>query len=120
MIEIRMDTKRLKLTVKGHAMEDECEDHLLVCNSASVLAQGLAWSCKKFGEEKQAADRIQYRPDRGDLFLMVIPEKWAEQVFRQRFRTYGDGLELLAQNRPESVTMIYDGRRVMPEKEDEA
>lgn len=120
MIEIRMDTKRLKMKIEGHAQPEECDDHTLVCNAASVLAQGLVYSCKKYSDEKQAAKEIKYRPDRGDMFFLVIPEKWAEVVFRAKFRTYADGLMCLAENRPESVTMILDGKKIEADKEDEA
>lgn len=115
MIEIRMDTKRLKLSVKGHATPEESGKHKEICAAASALAQALAYSISK----SDAKQEMQYRPDPGDLFLLVIPEKGMDALMKIRFALYGDGLELLAKSHPYSVTMIRDGKRILPDKEDE-
>ena len=115
MIEIRMDTKRLKLSVKGHATPEESEKYKEICAAASALAQALAYSVSK----SDAKEEMQYRPDPGDLFLLVIPEKKMDALMKIRFALYADGLELLAKSHPFSVTMIRDGQRILPYKEDE-
>jgi hypothetical protein len=53
------------------------------------------------------------------LFLLVIPEKGMDALMKIRFALYGDGMELLAKSHPYSVTMIRDGERILPDKEDE-
>lgn len=115
MIEITMNTKRLKLSIKGHATPEESEKYKEICAAASALAQGLAYSISK----SDAKQEMQYRPDPGDLFLLVIPEKGMDALMRIRFALYGEGLELLAKSHPQSVTMIRDGERILPDKEDE-
>ena len=118
MIEIRMDTKRLKLSVKGHAKAEENEKHKEICAAASALAQSLMYSISKYDDVQKAVKSIQYRPDPGDLFLLVIPESWADMVMKHRFKVYGDGLELLAKSHPYSVTMIRDGKKILPEEDE--
>ena len=115
MIEITMNTKRLKLSIKGHATAEESDRYKEICAAASALAQGLVYSISK----SEAKQEMQYRPDPGDLFLLVIPEKRMDALMRIRFALYGEGLELLAKSHPESVTMIRDGERILPDKEDE-
>ena len=115
MIQIRMDTKRLKLSINGHAMAEEGPQHKEICAAASALAQGLVFSISKSDAKKD----IQYRPDPGDLFLLVIPEKGLDALIRIRFALYGDGMELLAKSHPQSVEMIRDGKKILPDKEDE-
>ena len=119
MIEIRMESKRLKLSIKGHATAEESEQYREICAAASGLAQSLMYSISKYDDVQKAVKTIQYRPDPGDLFLMVIPESWADMVLKQRFKVYGDGLELLAKSHPYSVSMIRDGKKILPDEEDE-
>ena len=118
MIEIRMDTRRLKLSVKGHAKAEESEKHKEICAAASALAQSLMYSISKYDDVQKAVRNIQYRPDPGDLFLLVIPESWADMVLKHRFKVYGDGMELLAKSHPYSVTMIRDGKKILPEEDE--
>lgn len=117
MIEIRMETKRLKLSIKGHATPEESEQYKEICAAASALAQSLMYSISKYDDVQKAVKSIQYRPDPGDLFLLVIPESWADMVMKHRFKVYGDGLELLAKSHPYSVTMIRDGEKILPDEE---
>ena len=113
MIEIRMNTARFKLTVKGHATAEETGEWREVCSAVSALAQALAWSITKYdGMEKGALKSVEYRPDSGDLLLRVWPESWAEIGMRHRYRIYGDGLEMLALAHPESVHMIWDDEEI--------
>ena len=114
MIEIRMETKRLKLSVTGHAKAEENEDYAAICTAVSTVAQGLAYTVSKMGK---ALRSVQYRKDPGDLFLLAIPEDYAVPVAREKFKTYGDGLEMLAKAHPECVGMVWDGERIIPEEE---
>ena len=114
MIEIRMETPRLKLMVTGHAKKEENADFSAICTAVSVLAQGLAYT---FGKIGRAMKSVQYRNDPGDLFLMAMPEEFAKAVAREKFKTYGDGLEMLAKAHPECVGMVWDGERIIPEEE---
>lgn len=120
MIEIRMTTSRYRMTVTGHAQPEESEDYRQICAAVSALTQSLAYSISKLNDERGALKAFDYRGDPGDMKLKVYPEKWAEVVIRQRFRTYGDGLELLAKSHAEAVTMIRDGERIKPDEEEKA
>ena len=108
MIQIRMDTKRLKLKINGHAMAEESEKHKEICAAASALAQGLVFSISKSDAKKE----MQYRPDSGNLFLLVMPEKGMDALIRIRFVLYADGMELMALAHPGSVHMIRDGEEI--------
>ena len=109
MITITMDTKRLKLTVEGHAMPAESKDYQLLCNSAAALSQGLAYTISKSDAETKS---IEYRPEPGNLLLRVWPEEKAEKKIRDKFENYADGLQLLAESHPCSITMIRNGQRI--------
>ena len=102
--------------VKGHARPEETPLNGEICASASMLVQGLAHSLAKFEATQNAILQFDYRGDPGDMVLHVIPAKWAEAATRKRMKTYGDGMELLAQSNPESVRMIWDGIPVKPEE----
>ena len=118
MISIRMDTKRTKLTIKGHALPEESKEYKEICAASSAFAQGLMYSISLYADAKQAIKSIQYRDDPGDLLLLVIPEEWAALVIRQRFKIYGDGLQLLAESHPQCVEMIRDGKKIIPEEDE--
>ena len=120
MTEIRMTTTRYRMTVTGHAEEKESADYRQICAAVSALTQSLAYSISKLNDERGALKAFDYRGEPGDMKLKVYPEKWAEVVIRQRFRTYGDGLELLAKSHAEAVTMIRDGERIKPDEEEKA
>jgi uncharacterized protein YsxB (DUF464 family) len=111
-----MNTNRLKLSIKGHATPAESDKHKEICAAASSLAQGLVYSVTSMTDEPEK--NIQYRPDPGDLFFMVIPGNWAKQGILQRFQFYADGMELLAKSHPYSVTMIRDGKKILPEEDE--
>ena len=110
MIEITMNTARYKLTVKGHAMPEEGAQYKEICAAASALAQALAYSISKLPGD--AMKSFEYRPDPGDLLIRAYPEDWAELVTKNRFKTYADGLELLAMSHPQSITMVLDGEKI--------
>ena len=118
MIEINMNTSRLKLTVKGHAQPEENDDYKLICSAVSALAQGIVYSISKMDHAEGATRSIQYRDTPGDYFLLVIPEQWAENMIKHRFRNYGDGLEMMAKAHPECIDMIWDGEKILPDKEE--
>ena len=105
MIVIRMNTKRLKLTVEGHATPEEGPQYREICAAASALAQALVYSCGKM-KDKRALERIEYRPDPGHMMLNVEPVRMAKVLIWQRFKHYADGMELLAKSHPNSVMMI--------------
>ena len=118
MIEIRMNTRRLKLTIKGHAMPEEGKEYSAACTAASAIAQGLAWTLAKYNGGKGAMKAFDYKNDPGDLLIKVFPETWAERELTHRFEIYGDGLELLAKSHPQYVRMIWDEELILPEKEE--
>lgn len=119
MIMITMNTKRLKLEVTGHAMPEEGDEFREICAAASALAQGLMYSIINYNDGEGTMKSIQYRDEPGDLRIKVFPETWAERAFRQRFDIYGDGLQLLAESHPQSVTFIRDGERIIATKEEQ-
>lgn len=115
MIEINMNTKRLKLSIKGHALQTETDHHSAICTGVSAIAQGMAYTYSKISK---AMREVQYRDDPGDLFLLAIPEDYAVAPAREIFKAYGNGLEMMAKCHPESVSMIWDGEKILPDKED--
>ena len=117
MITIRMQTSKYKLTVEGHALPEESEQYREICAATSALAQSLAWTISK--GKRFGAKAIEYRPDPGNLMLRVFPEMWENTAYSNAFRVIGDGFELLAKSHPQSVTFIWDGERILPDKEDE-
>lgn len=118
MITITMNTERLKVTITGHATAEEGNQYKEICSAASALAQSLMYSISKFPAD--ALKSAEYRPDPGNLMIRIFPEEWAALGVRNRFKAYGDGLELLAKSHPQSVTMIRDGERILPEREGNA
>ena len=117
MIEINLNTARYKLTVTGHATPEESAEYKEICAAASAIAQSLAYSVTKYHEGESPLKSFEYRPDPGDLMIRAWPEEWAELAIGRRFRIYGEGMELLARSHPQSVTMIWDGERILPETE---
>ena len=120
MIQIEMNTSRLKLTIKGHAQPTEGAQFKEACSAAGAMAQGLMYSLNAYDEEtgKEAMKEFKYKNDPGDLFIKVFPEPWAERELKHRFRIYGDGMQMLAESHPQFIEMIRDGERILPEKED--
>ena len=119
MIEIEMNTARLKLTVKGHAMPDESPQYKEICAACSALVQALAYTITKFNSEGDALEIFKFQDEPGDVILKVKPTEWAERSIRKRFDVYGDGLELLAMSHPCSVKMIWDGELIIPSEEEQ-
>ena len=116
MININLSVEKFILTVTGHAQPDECEQYREVCAASSMLVQGLAYSITKFQDAQNGIQEIDYRNQPGDMLLRIKPDPWAEATVRKRMRAYGDGLELLAQSEPQSVSMTWDGIPVKPEE----
>ena len=117
MIEITVNTNRFRVTVTGHAQPEEGEQYREICAACSALTQSLAYTISKL--PKEALKSFEYRPDPGDLLIRAYPEEWAELVVKNRFKTMADGLELLAKSHSNSVKMIRDGERIIPDKEDD-
>lgn len=121
MILITMNSKRLKLTVEGHAMPEENggndADTIGICNAVSALAQGLIYTISQYNNGEGTTKSIQYRNDPGDLMIKIFPEPWAEREIRHRFEIYADGLQLMAESHPQSVTFIRDGERIIAKEE---
>lgn len=118
MIQIEMNTARLKLTVKGHAQPEEGEQFREACSAASALAQSLMYTVSRYNGGEGAMKAITYKNAPGDLLIKVFPETWAERELKHRFQIYGDGLQLLAESHPEYITMIRDGERIITPKEE--
>lgn len=117
MIHIEMNTGRLKMTVKGHALPEECgEDYGKICNAVGALAQGMVYAVTRY-EEGAALDSMDYRPDSGNLMIRMKAEEGYENRLRGIWDLYGYGLELMAKSHPQSVEMIWDGAKVIPDKE---
>lgn len=117
MITIRMQTSKYKLTVEGHATAEESPLHAEICAGVSALAQALIWSISKVDLDNAKA--LEYRTDPGNFMLHVFPKMHEYAAYSNAFRVIGDGLELMAKSNPESITFIWDGERILPDKEDE-
>ena len=115
MIIINLDDRLLKLTVTGHATPEEGPDWKLVCNSVSVLAQGLVYSIAKFEENHDALLGFDYKIDPGDMIVNPSPEEWARATIRKRMQIYGDGLQLVAENFPEYCRMTWNDMEIKAE-----
>ena len=114
MITIDINTGKFRVAVTGHAMPEETDEYREVCAGISAMAQGLMYCMTKYESDHDALVSVNYRSDPGDLLIEVTPNTWAESAMRKRIRNYADGLELLAMEHPESVTMIIDGETVKP------
>lgn len=119
MITIRMNTARLKLTVEGHAQPEESTEYKEICSAVSALSQALAYTIARYNGGEGAMKAFDYRNDPGNLRIKVFPEPWAERELRHRFQIYGDGMELLAQSHPQSVTMIRDEEKILTKEGNE-
>jgi len=111
MIEIRMETKRLKMTVDGHATPEEGPEYAEICAAVSAISQSMVFALTR-AKEGTMLKSLEYRPIRGDFKVHAYAEDGMEGKLAEIFVLYGYGLELLAQSHPQSVTMIIDGRRV--------
>ena len=118
MIRINLNSARMKLTIEGHAQPEESEQYKEICAAASALVQALAYSITKFNHEGDALEIFKFQDEPGDVLLKVKPSEWSERAILRRFNEYGDGMELLALSHPQSVEMIWDGEKILPEKED--
>lgn len=116
MIEINMNTARQKLTVKGHATPEESEQFSEICSASGALAQAMVYAATR-AVEGAAVKELDYKPERGDLMVKIYPEAGYEKTVQEIFRLYGYGMELLAKSHPCSVTMIFDGEKIIPDKE---
>jgi len=119
MIEITMNSQRMKLQIRGHAKAEENADYHAICTAVSVLAQGMVYCISKMNDAEGALRSIQYRREPGDFYALIIPEQWAETMIRRRFRNYGDALEMMAKEYPECISMNWDGEKILPDKEDQ-
>ena len=117
MITITMNTKRLKLTVDGHAQPEESAEYREICAAASALAQALAYTVSRYNGGEGTMKSIQYRPDPGNLLLKVFPETWAERAFQHIYNHYAEGMQLLAESHPQCITFIRDGERIGTKEE---
>ena len=117
MINITMNSKRLKLTVTGHALPEESPMCKEICAAASALAQSMMYSISRYNDGEGTMKSTEYRDQPGDLMIRIWPETWAEREIRHIFNIYADGLELLAESHPQSVTYIKDGERIIAKEE---
>ena len=115
MITIEMNTKRLKLTVKGHAQPEEMEKYKECCASASAIAQSMVYAVSKYNDGG-ALEKFEYRNDPGDFMVKLLPTEKQEKALQTIMTLYGYGLELLAKSHPQSVEMIWDGARIIPDR----
>lgn len=117
MITITMNSKRLKLTVTGHAMPEESTQYNEICAAVSAMAQSMMYAISKYNDGEGTMKSTEYRDDPGDLMIRIWPETWAEREIRHIFNIYADGLELLAESHPCSVTFIRDGELILAKEE---
>lgn len=115
MITIKIDTNHYKLRIDGHATPEESKEYREICSAASALAQSLLYSISKAKDIDTKS--IMTKPVSGNYMISVFPEKQAEEEVRKRFEIYADGMELLAEAHPCSVTMIRNEARIIA-KED--
>ena len=116
MIEIKVNTKRNKIEIRGHAMPEESTEYGLICSAVSAVAQSCAYALsKRTGQGEIKA--VDYKDRPGDYRLKVFPEgEIGTAVVQTIISVYSDGLELLAASHPEAVTMIRDNRRIEAEE----
>ena len=111
MIHIELNTKRLKLTVQGHAQPEEMEKYRECCSAASAIAQSMVYAVSRYNDGS-ALKEMDYKNDPGDFRVKMYAEENAEKALQMIMTLYGYGLELLAQSHPQSVEMIWDGAKI--------
>ena len=120
MITIRMNTNRLKMTVEGHALPEESGQWREICAGCSALTQSLMYAAAKYTGEDPDAEEMKYatyKDEPGKMLIKIYAEPEAEDGIRNIFKIYADGLELLAESHPQSVTFIRDERRIQAKEE---
>ena len=114
-----MDTKKLKLTVEGHATPEESPQHSEICSAASALAQAMVYAMSRH-RDGALLKEMDYRPVPGDLLARIYAEDGQEERAREVFTLFGYGMELLAKSHGCSVEMVWDGRKILPDEEEKA
>lgn len=89
------------LTADGHADAGRNEqDHDLLCAAVSAIVQTLAFSCAQIDEVSTV-----YHTSSGHATLVVTNYDELEGEITPRFRMALDGLEALAQQYPEHISV---------------
>ena len=116
MIHIELNTKRHRITVQGHAEPEESPEYRQICSAASAITQAMVYAVTRAAEGRLLKG-MDYKPDTGDLCAKLYPEDGMDEKMEEIITMYGYGLELLARSHEKSVEMVWDGEKIIPDKE---
>lgn len=103
MIHVKSDREGLTLTMQGHAhAEHNGEGHDLVCCSASILVQTLAYYAQECGHLQ-----VQGRLAKGDAYIHLEPEQGCLGAARIAYTVIERGLEMLQKAYPQHISIEY-------------
>lgn len=102
MIEVKYWPRELRLTVKGHAVNENMEGNPDVCAGASMLVYSLMNAMDGFNAAKWC--KAVYFEGNGEAYIRMMKPKWHKfKALRVAMgMTYG-GLGMLAQQYPKLV-----------------
>ena len=112
MTRVRYDRADLSLSMEGHAGAGEAGNDL-VCAALSALMLTLE---KRMQETAERTLPVITRAP-GSFAIRCRPEADTEKLCRESFDTVAAGLAVLAENRPENVSLTLTGEDL--EQEDE-
>lgn len=98
MINVTVDRAALSISATGHARAKRNEyGHDLVCAAVSTLMQGFAYAGTRSGHI------MEVDMDKGHMVARIDPDTTASQGMRYIFEGYALGLQMVAENYPESL-----------------
>lgn len=101
MIKVSYYRTRHRVTVKGHANQDEMGRDI-VCAAVTMLTRTLAANCVNAEDHKRMRE-VEVRLDAGDAEIKAVPCKKLDSVVTLIFDTVCAGYELLSKQYPEYV-----------------
>ena len=108
MTEARMDWKRLKLELNGHAGAGE-HGHDIVCAAESMLTQALLQTLMEMNGEKKLWLEWTGSAAAGYLKTEAAPTEGHRAEVRACFRMCVTGLRMLAEKYPENIKLTEEG-----------
>ena len=105
MITVREDYDHMTITMEGHAdaMQENGVD--AVCAAASMILQTLVYSISQ-DVRLQLVNSIEKRLEPGDAMVRIVPHPLYVARAMHKYQMACDGLEMLAQNYPQSIRIM--------------
>ena len=112
MTRVCYDRAALSLTMEGHARAGEAGNDL-VCAALSTLMMTLERRMQDTAE--RTLPIVKRAP--GFFSIRCAPER-GEELCRESFDTVAAGVAVLAENRPENVSLTFTGEDLEQEEEE--